>query len=67
MTVERDTELEDWPPAEVDQINMAACPLIEVIMEMTSPGSPERASAMSEVLAAVERVKRALVPARRLN
>jgi hypothetical protein len=66
MTVERDSEFEPWP-AEADQINTAICPLIAAVFELTAPDSPERKAAMGEVLAAVERVKRALVPAPRLN
>jgi hypothetical protein len=66
MTIERDETDTEWP-AEADPINAAICPLIEVVMEMTAPGSPERARAMGEVLAAGERVKRALVPLPRPN
>jgi hypothetical protein len=66
MTVPEQTDFEDWP-AEADPINMAMCPLIEVVMGMTAPGSPERTRAMNEVLAAGERVKRALVPMPRLQ
>ena len=66
MTVERDEGFEAWP-AEADPINTAICPLIEVVMEMTARGSPERARAMGEVLAAGERVKRALAPKPTIN
>jgi hypothetical protein len=66
MTVEHDSGFQEWP-SEPDPIRVAALPLIEIVMEMSSPGSPERARAMSELLAAIERLKRALKPAPRLN
>jgi hypothetical protein len=69
MTTERDTELEleDWPLAEVDRINISLCPLIAAVFELTAPDSPERKAAMSEVLAAGERVKRALASKPTIN
>jgi hypothetical protein len=66
MTVERDSDFEPWP-GEPDSINTALMPLIEHIFAMTADGSAERSKAMGEVLAAVERLKRALRPAPRLN
>ena len=61
-----ETDFEDWPAAP-DPINAAVCPLIVAVFELTAPDSPERKAAMGEVLAAVERLKRALKPAPRLN
>jgi hypothetical protein len=66
MTIERDEEFEPWP-AEVDLIRMAALPLIEHIFAMTADGSAERSKAMDVALAAIERIKQALVPKPRLN
>jgi hypothetical protein len=66
MVIERDEEFEPWP-AEADPIALAICPLLTFVIEATAPESPERARAMSEVLAAVERLKRALMPAPKLN
>jgi hypothetical protein len=66
MTVEHDEGFEPWP-AEVDQVRVAALPLVEVVMEMTAPGSRERALAMSVVLESVERIKQALVSLPRLQ
>jgi hypothetical protein len=53
-------------PTEVDPITGALSQLIVAVIEATATGSPERARAMTEVLAAAERVKAALHP-RRLN
>jgi hypothetical protein len=61
---ERD-EADERP--EVDPINTAICPLIAAVFELTAPGSLERKAALSEVLEAAERVKRALVPSPRLQ
>jgi hypothetical protein len=66
MTIERDVEFEDWP-AEVDRINMAICPLIAAVFDLTAPDSAERARAMVEVLQAAERIKQALAPLPRLQ
>jgi hypothetical protein len=64
---ERDDEgFEAWP-GEVDRINISLCPLIVAVFDLTAPGSLERKVALSEVLAAVERVKRALVPLPKLH
>jgi hypothetical protein len=63
---EHDSDFEPWP-AEIDQINMAICPLIEAVFELTAPDSPERKAAMNEVLAAVERIKQALTPMPTIN
>jgi hypothetical protein len=60
MTVERDTEFEDWPPAEVDPIRAAIGQLLVVIIENTSEGSPERAKAMNEALEAHGRIRAAM-------
>jgi hypothetical protein len=65
-TAPEQTDFEDWP-AEADPINAAMCPLIAAVFELTPPDSPERARAMGEVLAASERVRRALVPLPRPN
>jgi hypothetical protein len=65
MTIEH----EDWenrPPA-ADSINTALLPAIEHIFAVTADGSPERAAAIGEVLAAVERIKQALVPKPRFH
>jgi hypothetical protein len=66
MMIERDEEFAPWP-AEVDPIDAAICRLIAAVFELTAAGSPERTRAMTEVLQAAERVKRALAPAPRLN
>jgi hypothetical protein len=65
MTVERDEGFEPWP-GEADPIAVAACPLLACVMEMSESGSPERARAMTEVLAALDRV-RAILARPRLN
>jgi hypothetical protein len=52
---------------EVDPINMAICPLIAAVFELTAPDSAERARAMVEVLQAAERIKQALAPLPRLQ
>jgi hypothetical protein len=58
----------DELPAEVgDPIRGSVLPLIEVVMSLTAPDSRERKLAMNEVLAAVERVKRALRPLPQLH
>jgi hypothetical protein len=61
-----ETDFKPWP-SEPDPIRVAAIPLIEVVMEMTAHGSAERQRALRELLAAVERIKQALVPLPRLN
>jgi hypothetical protein len=66
MVTEHDSEFRPWP-SEPDPIRVAALPLIEVVMEMAAHGSHERAAALREILAAVERIKHALVPLPRLN
>jgi hypothetical protein len=58
-TPERDDEADELPEV-VDPINAAICPLIMAVFEMTADGSPERAAAMNEVLAAAEKVRAAL-------
>jgi hypothetical protein len=60
MTVERDEEFEPWP-GEVDLIRMAALPLIEHIFAVTADGSAERSRAMDVALAAIERIRAALL------
>jgi hypothetical protein len=67
MVTERDTELEDWPPAEVDRINISLCPLIATVFDLTAPGSAERKAAMNEVLESAERVRRAIMPLPKLH
>jgi hypothetical protein len=57
-TPERD-EIDDLPEA-ADAITSAISALIVSVMEATETGSPERAAAMNEVLAAAERVRAAL-------
>jgi hypothetical protein len=64
--IERDEGFEAWP-AEADPINAAICPLITAVFDLSEPGSPERKAALIEVLQIGERVKRALVPAPRLQ
>jgi hypothetical protein len=66
MTIEHDSEFGPWP-AEADQVRVAALPLVEVVMEITAPGSPERKAAMGVVLESVERIKQALVSLPRLQ
>jgi hypothetical protein len=65
MTAECDEEI-DWPAAP-DQLRLAALPLIEVVMEMSADGSPERKVAMNEVLAAIDRIRAAMRVRPRLN
>jgi len=66
MATPVETEFEDWP-AEPDLLRTAALPLIEVVMEMSAPGSAERSRAMDVVLAAIERIKQALESLPRLQ
>jgi hypothetical protein len=63
--IERD-EADDLPEAD-DAITSAIGSLIVAVMEATETGSPERARAMNEVLAAAERIRAALRPRQRLN
>jgi hypothetical protein len=65
MTAHEQT-FEDWP-AEPDQIRVAALPLVEVVMELTAPGSHERAAAMGELMLMVDRIRAALRPKPRLQ
>jgi hypothetical protein len=67
MVIERDTEFEDWPPAEVDPIRAAIGQLFMTIIENTSEGSPERAKAMNEALEAHGRIRDAMRVRPRLN
>jgi hypothetical protein len=62
-----DTELEDWPPAEVDPIRQLIGNLLVTIIENTAEGSPERARAMNEALQAHERIKDAMRDRQTLN
>ena len=55
-SIERD-EADERP--EVDRINIAICPLIAAVFDLTADGSPERKAALNEVLAAGERIKQA--------
>jgi hypothetical protein len=64
--MECDQDELDWP-ASADPIHTALLPLIEVIFEATAEGSPERARAMSELLAAATRIRDALVRRSRMN
>jgi hypothetical protein len=57
--IERD-DTDELAVPEVDRINAAACPLFEVIFAHSRDGSPERKAAMSEVLAACERIRAVL-------
>ena len=66
MTTERDEGFEPWP-GEVDQINIAICPLIAAVFELSAPDLPERKAALSEVLQIAERIKRALAPKPTIN
>jgi hypothetical protein len=59
MTVEREDEFEPWP-GEIDPINAALCPLLEVVFAHSRDGSAERKAAMSEVLQIAERIRAAL-------
>jgi hypothetical protein len=54
-------------PAAGDQVNAALVPLVELILALTTDGSPERKAALSEVLASAGRIRAALVPSPRLN
>jgi hypothetical protein len=67
MVTERDTELEDWPPAEADRISIAVCPLITAVFDLTAPDSPERKAAVTELLQSVERLRRAIMPLPKLH
>jgi hypothetical protein len=67
MTVEHDTELEDWPPAGADPVREAIGQLLVAIIENTAEGSPERARAMSEALEAYGRIKAAMADRQTLN
>jgi hypothetical protein len=62
------SETDELPEPEAgDAIRVAALPLIEFVMEMTTHRSHERRAALCEVLTAVEKVRAALQPKPRLN
>jgi hypothetical protein len=61
-----DRSFEDWP-SEGDPIRGAALPLIEAIFAVTRDGSSERAAALAELLAAVDRIRLAIVPKPQLH
>jgi hypothetical protein len=67
MTVDRDTELEDWPAEVGDPVRDAIGQLLVTIIESTAEGSPERAKAMGEALQAHERIRDAMRVRPRLN
>jgi hypothetical protein len=54
-------------PAAGDQVNASLVPLVELILALTTAGSPERKAALSEVLASAGRIRAALASKRRLN
>jgi hypothetical protein len=58
---------EAWPDAEPDPIRTASLPLVEYVFAVTSDGSAERAAALSELMAAVDRIRVALRPKPRLQ
>jgi hypothetical protein len=53
--------------SEVDPVNGAIVALVELVVELTREDSPERKAAMTEVLAAAERIRAALKPKPRMN
>jgi hypothetical protein len=67
MTTKRDEELEPWPGEVGDPVREAIGNLLVTIIENTPAGSPERAKAMSEALAAHERIRAAMRVRPRLN
>jgi hypothetical protein len=66
MVTEHD-DTSDELPTEVDPVRAALGPLFEVVIHATAADSPERERAMTEVLAAAERIRAALCPRQRLN
>jgi hypothetical protein len=68
MTIEHDdeTDFEPWP-AEVDPINTAFLPVIEIIFARTKDVSAEREAALGEVLTAIGRIRAALAPKPTIN
>jgi hypothetical protein len=62
-----DDEFEHWPPTVADPVRESIGQLLVAIIESTAEGSPERAKAMGEALAAHERIRDALRSKPRLN
>lgn len=60
-------EADDTELPEADEINSALCPLLVAVFDLTETNSPERARAMTEVLAVADRIREALRPRPRLN
>jgi hypothetical protein len=56
-----DRTFEGWS-SDGDPIRGAALPLIEVVFDLTAPGSSERAAALGELMSAVDRIRLALRP-----
>ena len=56
-----DRSFEAWP-SDGDPIRGAALPLIEHIFAATLDGSSERASALGELMRAIDRIRLALQP-----
>jgi hypothetical protein len=63
--IERDEEFAEWP--RTDPVRTALLPLLEYVFAASVDGSPERAAALGEVLAAAERIRAALASKPRLN
>jgi hypothetical protein len=58
-----DRTFADWPgDGDGDPIRGAALPLIEAIFAATHDGSAERAAALSELMASIDRIRLALRP-----
>jgi hypothetical protein len=67
MTAPEQTDFEDRPAHIGDPVREAISNLLVVIIENTVEGSQERAKAMSEALAAHERIRAALAPKPTIN
>jgi hypothetical protein len=55
-----DDEFEHWPPTGADSVRESIGNLLVAIIESTAEGSPERARAMNEALAAHDRIRDAM-------
>jgi hypothetical protein len=58
---------EAWPDAEPDPIKTASLPLLEYVFAATTDGSVERATALGELMSAVDRIRAALRPRPQLH
>jgi hypothetical protein len=66
VTAPEQSDFEDWP-ATGDPVREAIGQLLVAIIENTAEGSPERARAMNEALAAHDRIRDAMRVRQRLH